>query len=174
MPIAITSFTAAAASINYGDKTTITPVFSGGTGVILIGEVDKNMSLRSIPILSGNVFPICPGKSMTYTLVVTSLDGMDTQKAAIDVTVIVPATRKLTITTGTGVIVDNTYYCNAPVYMILVTVDPASLYDHIGHTNEDSIKYQIIFNNYLGEQPVYIIGKTDLNSILAKFGLTWT
>ena len=173
MPVTITSFTADSNDLDYGDSTVLIPVFSGGTGAILEGELDKNRSLRSLPVLSGSETTITPSKSMTYTLMVTSLDGTDFATASTDVEVTVKDAKKLMVTDGDGVVVGDTYYSNSPVYMVSVQVDPASMSEHIAQVNEDTIKYQLIINNSMGQQPISVIGLTNLTSILAVWGLEW-
>jgi hypothetical protein len=76
-PIA-TSLTAGAASISPGDSTTLTPVFSNGTGVITPGN---------IPATSGTAIPVSPTTTTTYTLTVTNSVGL-TAIATATITVI--------------------------------------------------------------------------------------
>ncbi len=75
----ITSFTISTASIISGDKITLTPIFTGGTGTIIpdIGSVT-----------SGDVITIYPGTSMKYTLFV---DNNPASEASMDVFVQVTA-----------------------------------------------------------------------------------
>jgi len=176
MAVTITSFTAGSSSISIGSSTTITPVFSGGVGCILIGVTGSRQVQQTLPVSSGEVISITPTISTTYVLTVTDPDGSGTLTASLPITVVIPTARKLSVTTGSGVVDSgsSTYFCNGPVFSINVSVDPASLANNIAQVNESTIRYQIIFNNNLADGPIYIVGITNLNLVLATFGLTWS
>ena len=171
----ITSFTSALSTIVIGANTTITPIFTGGTGVILSGPEGGNNAQQATPVASGVAITISPITDFTYTLFVTSTDGNSTESSSIDIEVTIPTARRLaTISGATGVVHSGTndYYCNGAVYFIRVMVDPNSMDNHIAQTNEDTIQYQLIINN-TGIDPLPIVGLTNLNLILAIFKLTW-
>ena len=175
MAVVISSFTASSNTITINSSTTLTPVFSGGTGVILSGPTGGNAVQTATPVNSGVAVVVTPLLPYTYALMVTADDGSESKTMKLNIAVTIPAARKLSVSTGAGVIHPGTndYYCNAAVYFIRVMVSPESMSDHIAHTNENTIKYQIIINNN-GEDPLGVIGITSLNTILAKFGLIWS
>ena len=172
MAVSITSFTSATPSINIGFSTTLTPVFSGGVGILLSGPTGSGGTLQGLPVESNEVVTVKPNVPYTYILMVS--DGVTSQSVTLNLAVVIPPARVLAVTTGSGIISPGTndYYCNGPVYLIRVRVTASSLSDHIAHTNEDDILYEIIFNN-TGTEALYITGRTNLNLVLAKFGLTW-
>ena len=162
MAITITSFTAGAGTINLGSSTTLTAVFSGGTAVVVPGN---------IPITSGVAITVTPTSTTKYTLLVQDTAG-NSAVASATITVTIPALRKLGVGAGGGVLVGmNSYWVDTkPVYNIIVNVNPMSMSDHIAHTNEETIAYDITVN---GSSSFQIVGITDLNSFLTEFGLTW-
>jgi hypothetical protein len=82
-PAVITSFAAAAASITDGTSTTLTGVFSGGTGVITPGNIAAT---------SGTAVTVSPTTTTTYTLTVTPASGTAaTSTATVTVTAATPA-----------------------------------------------------------------------------------
>jgi hypothetical protein len=94
-PPTITSFTAASATITAGNSTTLTGVFSGGTGAIIgVGGA-----------ISGSPLTVTPTTTTTYTLTVTNTAGT-TVTATATVTVVSPPSitsftaGAATITTG--------------------------------------------------------------------------
>jgi len=163
MAVSITSFAAASGTISLAASTTLTGVFAGGGGFILPGN---------IPISSGVPFTVTPPVTTTYTLYVTDGQPVPTHATATaTVTVTIPATRKLTISGGGGVLVGvNNYFYNGPVWNIIVNPDPFCETDHIAHTNENTILYDVTINN---SENLQILGMTDLNTLLAQFGLSW-
>jgi hypothetical protein len=76
----ITSFTASQATIGIGQSSTLTAVFSNGTGVITPGN---------IAVTSGTGFSVSPTTSTTYTLTVTGSTGTPATQTA--VVTVVPA-----------------------------------------------------------------------------------
>jgi hypothetical protein len=76
-PVA-TSLTAGAASITNGSSTTLTPIFSGGTGVITPGNTT---------VTSGVAITVTPTTTTTYTLTVTNALGA-TASTSTSITVI--------------------------------------------------------------------------------------
>lgn len=163
MAIVITSFNAGAGTINLGASTTLTPVFTGGTGLILPGL---------IPVTSGTVVTVTPPATMDYTLVVTDTIG-GREQLATTITITTPTERTLAEDGGGGVILGkNNYWVNSkPVYHIWVNPNPFSMTDHLAQTNEEAIEYAISVNDGYSFQ---IIGITDLNLFLAQFGLIWS
>lgn len=162
MAIVITSFNAASGTIALGAATTLTPVFSGGTGLILPGL---------IPVASGTAVKVNPPATQAYVLVVTDPSGATAQTIT-TITVTVPTEKKLGAGTGGGVIVGkNVYWVDSkPVYHIQVTPSPMCYSDHLAQTNEDTIIYNIAVNNDMTFQ---IVGLTDLSAFLTEFGLVW-
>jgi alpha-L-arabinofuranosidase len=65
----VTSFTASAAEISAGSSTTLTAVFSGGTGVVTPGN---------LTIVSGTPLTVSPTVTTTYTITVTATGGGST------------------------------------------------------------------------------------------------
>lgn len=174
MAIVISSFTAGSSSLNINSSTTLTPVFTGGTGVILSGPTGGKAAQTATPVKSGSAITVTPLVSSTYALMVTATDGSESKSVTLNISVVIPVARKLSVSTGSGVVHPGTndYFCNSAVYFIRVMVSPESLGDHVAHTNEGTIKYQVIINN-TGTDPLGIIGMTNLNTVLAKFGLVW-
>lgn len=163
MAITITSFNAGSGTINLAQSTTLTPVFSGGTAVILPGN---------IPVNSGTAVTVTPALTTVYSLFVTSSTG-ETAVRQTTITVTIPAEKKLALDSGStgGVIVGSDYWVNGkPVYHIWVGVNPMSTSDHLAQTNENSIYYDVTVNNDISFQ---IVGTTDLNTFLAEFDLIW-
>lgn len=162
MAITITSFTAGTGTIALGSSTTLTAVFSGGTAVVVPGNT---------PISSGVAITVTPTATTKYSLLVQDGAG-NSLTASATITVTIPATRKLAVGTGGGVLVGiNSYWVDGkPVYNIVVNVNPMSMSDHIAHTNEEAITYDVSVN---GSQWFQIVGITDLNAFLTEFGLTW-
>jgi len=83
VPVAsITSFTAASATITDGTSTTLTGVFTGGTGKITPGN---------LPATSGTPVAVSPAATTTYTLTVTPTGGTAvTQTVTVTVNAVVP------------------------------------------------------------------------------------
>jgi len=76
---AITSFTASPASITAGSSATLTPVFTGGTGVITPGHLPATATAAPVTVK--------PTATTTYTLTVTNPAGKDvTQTVTVTVT----------------------------------------------------------------------------------------
>lgn len=79
----ITSFTAAPASITAGATSSLTAVFSGGTGVITPGN---------LPVTSGAAISVSPSVTTTYTLTVSPSSGSAiTRSVTVTVTPVVGA-----------------------------------------------------------------------------------
>lgn len=65
-PPTITSFAASPGTVEAGSSSSLTPVFSGGTGVITPGN---------LPATSGTAVSVSPASTTTYTLTVTPSSG---------------------------------------------------------------------------------------------------
>jgi len=94
----ITSFTASPASITSGQSSSLTAVFTGGTGVVTPGNIS---------VTSGTAVSVSPTATTTYTLTVTPTTGTAvTQTATVTVTAPAPpvitsfTASPTTITTG--------------------------------------------------------------------------
>jgi len=72
------SLTAGVPTIAAGQSTTLTPTFSGGTGVIT-----NNQDSSALLVASGNSVSVSPGITTTYTLTVTNQAGSTAPKTAI-------------------------------------------------------------------------------------------
>ena len=86
-PPTITSFTANPTSISAGSSSSLTGVFSGGTGVITPGN---------LPATSGKAVSVTPSATTTYTLTVTASNGTAVTKTA-TVTVTTNATTSVSV-----------------------------------------------------------------------------
>jgi hypothetical protein len=75
---AISSFSASSATIEAGSSTSLTAVFSNGTGVITPGNLS---------VVSGTAVSVSPTTTTTYTLTVTGASGTTPATAATTVTV---------------------------------------------------------------------------------------
>jgi glucose/arabinose dehydrogenase len=84
----ITSFTAAPAIVTAGSPSTLTGVFSGGTGT-----VDQGVG----NVASGTGVPVSPPATTTYTLTVTGPTGSEATAAATVTVVAAPATPVITV-----------------------------------------------------------------------------
>ena len=162
MAIVITSFNAGAGTITLGQSTTLTPVFTGGTAVVLPSNT---------PVNSGVALTVTPTQTTTYTLLVTASDG-SVATSQTTITVTIQATRKLGVGTSGGVIVgDNSVWIKGqPVYNIQVLVSPFSTTDHITRANDTAVEFDVMVNQGSAFQ---IVGVSDLNTFLAQFLLTW-
>lgn len=92
----ISSFTAAPASITAGSNSSLSAVFTGGSGVITPGNIS---------VTSGTAVSVSPTTTTTYTLVVTSSSGSSVTQ---QVTVTVTASSQTTVSvnqSGTGIAV---------------------------------------------------------------------
>jgi len=95
-PPSISSFTANPSTITAGSSSSLTAVFSGGTGVITPG---------SISVSSGKAVAVSPSSTTTYTLTVTASNGASVTQ---QVTVMVTSSAQTTVSvnqSGTGVAV---------------------------------------------------------------------
>jgi len=84
----ITSFTAAPATVTAGSPSTLTGVFSGGTGTV-------DQGVGNLP--SGTGVPVSPMATTTYTLTVTGPTGSVATAAATVTVVAAPATPEITV-----------------------------------------------------------------------------
>ncbi|MGP8251325.1 MAG: glycoside hydrolase family 44 protein [Terracidiphilus sp.] len=89
---AITSFTANPATITAGGSSSLTGVFSGGTGVVTPGN---------ITVTSGTAVSVSPTSTTTYTLTVTNAENTTATATA---TVTVNAAPAITVTPSSAVI----------------------------------------------------------------------
>lgn len=162
MAIVITSFNAGTGTITLGSSTTLTPIFTGGTAVVLPGN---------IPVNSGVALTVTPTQTTTYTLLVTASDGT-TAVSQTTITVTIQATRKLGVGTSGGVLVGDSsvWIKGQPVYNIQVLVNPFSITDHISRANDAAVEFDVAVNQ--GEA-FQIVGVTDLSTFLAQFLLVW-
>jgi hypothetical protein len=80
---AITSFTASPSTITAGSSSSLTAVFTGGTGVITPGN---------LPATSGTAVSVSPTTTTTYTLTVTPTTGT-------------PVTKTVTVTVGPAAVI---------------------------------------------------------------------
>ena len=103
-PIA-TSLTAGAGTITNGSSTTLTPTFSGGTGVITPGNTT---------VTSGVATTVTPSTTTTYTLTVTNAAGT-TATTTTSVTV-VAAPVATSLTAGAGTITNGSSTTLTPVF----------------------------------------------------------
>jgi hypothetical protein len=89
----ITSFTATPTTVNYGQSTSLTGVFSGGTGVITPGDLAAT---------SGAAVSVSPTATGKYTLTVTAPNGTQaTATATVTVNPIITVTPSSTVIIGT-------------------------------------------------------------------------
>ena len=94
-----------ASSINYGASTTLTPTFSGGTGVVTPG---------SISVTSGTPITVSPTSTTTYTLTVTNSAGLTSTTTGTVTVVALPVATSLTpgassITSGSSTTLTPTF-----------------------------------------------------------------
>ncbi len=108
-PPTITSFIAASPTIMAGGSTTLTGVFSGGTGVITPGN---------LPATSGVAVSVSPTVSTTYTLTVTPSSGTAATATA---TVTVQSTVSVDLSSTGPTITDQLLGMNMAVWYDLVT-----------------------------------------------------
>ena len=86
-PPTITSFTASPATITAGGSSSLTAVFTGGTGVVTPGN---------ITVTSGTAVPVSPASTQTYTLTVSGSGGPNATQTATVTVVAAPAITSFT------------------------------------------------------------------------------
>ena len=121
-PPSITSFSAASPTINAGQSTTLTAVFSNGTGTVTGGPTP-------VSIVSGVPISVTPTSTTTYTLTVSNTAGASGSSTA-TVTVNAP-TQSLSYvdpTTGTYRLIKNTSLSTSTHLVLdLVSTDSQSV-----------------------------------------------
>ena len=122
----ITSFIAGSASINAGQATTLTAIFSNGTGTVSGGPAP-------VAILSGVPISVTPTTTTTYTLFVTNTAGASvTSSATVTVT---SASRSLNYTdptSGTYRLIRNTSLSNSSHLVLDLVSSDTQLVSGIG------------------------------------------
>ena len=118
---AISSFTAASATITDGTSTTITGVFTGGAGVITPGNIAAT---------SGTAVTVSPTATTTYTLTVTPAGGAAvTKTVTITVTAAASSTVTVDLTSSGPKVTDQ-----------LLGMNMAAWFDDASSTNEPMIQ----------------------------------